>query len=527
MKYDILIENGYVLDGSGNPWFKANIGVVDDRIVSIGSLKGAQAERKVNANGHIVAPGFIDIHSHSDIPLLIDPRVESKIYQGVTLEVVGNCGNSAAPMNAAVKSYREKYARSTVPEGFVYDWITMKDYLDRVDKQGVSFNVASWVGHGTVRQCVLGYEDRKPTDTEQRKMRKLVDDAMNYGAFGMSTGLIYPPSVYGNTDEIVDLVKVVAKHRGVYASHIRGEEKETLLPAVKEAIEIGERGGAPVQIAHFKASGKSAWGLTTTTLKMVEDARNRGVDVAFDQYPYTASSTGLGAVLPHWAHEGGAAKLLERLKDKATRKKMLADLQLDREWANIMIIFAKNHPEYNGKRITEIAELENKTPGDAALDLLLKEETQVPTVMFGIGEEDIARVMQSPYGMIGSDGSAISPNGILGKGKPHPRYYGTFPRVLGHYSRELKIIPLQEAIRKMTSAPAQRLGLKDLGLLRENFKACITIFNPETVKDEATFTEPHKFASGIPYVIVNGVFVVDKGKHTGKLPGKTLRKIEV
>ncbi|MCX6642980.1 MAG: amidohydrolase family protein, partial [Candidatus Bathyarchaeota archaeon] len=212
MKYDVLIENGYVLDGSGNPWFKANVGVVGDSIVSIGSLKGAQAERKVNANGHIVAPGFIDIHSHSDIPLLIDPRVESKIYQGVTLEVVGNCGNSAAPMNAAVKAYREKYARSTVPEGFVYDWITMKDYLDRIDKQGVSFNVASWVGHGTVRQCVLGYEDRKPTDTEQRKMRKLVDDAMNYGAFGMSTGLIYPPSVYGDTDEIVDLVKVVAKH---------------------------------------------------------------------------------------------------------------------------------------------------------------------------------------------------------------------------------------------------------------------------------------------------------------------------
>lgn len=526
MKFDVLIEGGHVLDGSGNPWFRADVGVVGDKIAAIGDLKGSQGERKLNANGLVVAPGFIDIHSHSDMPLLIDPRVESKIYQGVTLEVVGNCGTSAAPMNASVKVYRERYASSTVPEDFKYDWSSMKEYLDRVDRQGVAFNVATWVGHGTVRQNVLGYENRKPTDAELRKMKRLVDDAMKDGAFGMSTGLIYPPSFYADTDEITELAKVAAKRGGVYASHIRGEEKETLIKAVAEAIEIGARSGAPVQIAHFKASGKSSWGMTEKTLRMVEEARSRGIDVAFDQYPYTASSTGLTAVLPKWAHEGGAEKLMIRLKDPETRKRMLSDLQLDRDWENIMIIYAKTHPTYAGKFVTEIAEIEKKDPGDAALDLLVAEETQVPTVMFGIGEEDIARVMRSPYGMVGSDGSAISPKGILGKGKPHPRYYGTFPRVLGHYSRELKVITLQDAVRKMTSAPALRLGLKDAGLLREGYRASITVFDPETVKDEATFTDPHRFPTGIPYVIVNGTLVVDKGKHTGKLPGKALRKAQ-
>ena len=523
MVYDLLILNGHVLDGTGNPWFKADIGIVGDRIEAVGKLAKEKTERKINAGGHVVAPGFIDIHSHSDMPLLVDPRAESKIHQGVTTEVVGNCGSSAAPMNRAVKAYREKYSRSAVGDDFQFDWETMADYLTRLDRQGVAVNVAPLVGQGTVRHNVMGYEAREPTDSELRKMRRLVDAAMKDGAWGISSGLIYPPSVYAKTDELIELAKVSAKHGGLYASHIRGEG-ETLLDAIKEAVEIGERSGAPVQIAHFKASGKEFWGRTKESHRLVEEARARGVDVTFDQYPYIASSTGLSSVLPHWAHEGGAEKMMERLRDPEIRKRLESERRSDRDWSEIMIVYVKKNPRYIGKRITEIAEMEGKKPADAAYDLLLAEDTQVQTVMFGLGEDDVRYVMRSPYMMVGSDGSAISPKGILGKGQPHPRYYGTFPRVLGHYARDEGIITLQEAVRKMTSAPAQKMGFKDRGLLREGYKADITVFDPLKVKDEATFTGPHRFASGIPYVLVNGTVVINSGKHTGSLPGKTLRR---
>ncbi|MCX6649688.1 MAG: D-aminoacylase [Candidatus Bathyarchaeota archaeon] len=524
MKYDILFEGGHVVDGSGNIWFKADVGVVGDKIVAVGDLKGASAARRVNAKGHMVAPGFMDIHSHSDIPLLVDPRVESKVYQGITVEVVGNCGTSAAPMNKAVKAYREKYAGGSVPDDFKLDWSSMKDYLDRVDGQGVSFNVATWVGHGTIRQNVMGHDNREPTDAELRKMKRLVDDAMGDGAYGMSTGLIYPPSVYAKTPEIIELAKVVAKHGGLYASHIRGEEKESLLDAVREAIEIGEKADLPVQIAHFKASGKKAWGMTKQSLALVEEARAHGIDVTYDQYPYVASSTGLAALIPHWGHEGGPEKMMERLRDPEQRKRMAREQRMERDWDGVLVVFAKNNPQYNGKTIAEIAKEQGKKPHDAVCDLLLAENTVVQSVMFGMNEEDVKYVLKSPIGMVGSDGSAISPKGILGKGKPHPRYYGTFPRVLGKYAREEKVISMEEAVRKMTSAPAMRLGLKDRGLLREGYKADVVVFDPLTVKDEATFADPHRFPTGIPYVVCNGVFTINKGKHTGALPGRTLRK---
>ncbi len=524
MKYDILFEGGHVVDGSGNTWFRADVGVVGDKIETVGNLKGASAARRVNAKGHIVAPGFMDIHSHSDVPLLVDPHVESKVYQGITVEVIGNCGSSAAPLTKSVKARWEKYGRGGVPDDFKIDWTSMKDYLDRVDRQGISFNLATWVGHGTVREDVMSYENREPTDTELRKMKKFVDDSMRDGAYGMSTGLIYPPSVYGKTPEIIELAKVVAKHGGIYASHIRGEEHESLLTAVKEAIEIGEEADLPVQIAHFKASGKKAWGMVKQSLALVEEARARGIDVAYDQYPYVASSTGLAAILPHWAHEGGAEKMMERLRDPELRRKMAKEQRIERDWDGVLIVFAKNNPQYNGWTIAKLAKEQGKTPHDAACDLLLAENTVVQSVMFGMDEEDVKTVLKNPIGMVGSDGSAISPKGILGIGKPHPRYYGTFPRVLGKYAREEKVISMEEAVRKMTSAPALRLGLKDRGLLREGFKADVVVFDPETVKDEATFADPHRFPTGIPYVVCNGVFTVDKGKHTGKLPGKTLRK---
>ncbi|KON30269.1 hypothetical protein AC482_04365 [miscellaneous Crenarchaeota group-15 archaeon DG-45] len=523
MKYDLLIEGGRVIDGAGNPWFEADVGVVGDRIEAVGRLGVAGGERRIDARGLMVAPGFIDIHSHSDYTVLIDPRAESKVRQGVTTEVVGNCGSSAAPMNESVREYRERYMRAQLGEEFDFSWSSMEDYLGLIDARGASFNVVALVGHGTVRENVMGYEDRPPTPAELEAMRRLVAEAMEDGAWGMSTGLIYPPSCYADTGEIAELARVVAERGGVYFSHIRGEG-ETLLEAVEEAIEIGERAGVPVQIAHFKASGREYWGKTEGSLRLVEEGRRRGIDVTFDQYPYVASSTGLTSLLPHWAHEGGATRLLERLRNPESRRRIAEDPATStRDPETVMVVFARNHPEYEGKTISEIAGLEGKEPSEAVFDLLLAEEAQVSIVSFGMSEDDVRRVMRSPYMMVGSDGRAVAPRGILGMGKPHPRYYGTFPRVLGHYVRE-GVLSLQEAVRKMTSMPAQRLGLRDRGLLREGFKADITIFDPDAVKDEATFTDPHRFASGIPWVIVNGTVVVDDHAHTGALPGRALRR---
>ena len=521
MKYDLLIEKGLVIDGAGNPWFKADVGIVGDRVESVGNLRGADAERRIDCRGLVAAPGFIDIHSHSDFPILIDPRAESKVRQGVTVEVIGNCGTSAAPMNSEVRAYRERYMVNQFRSDF--DWETMEDYLNFIDKRGISFNTVALVGQGTVRQNVMGFEMRTPTDSELKTMKRLVAEAMEDGAWGMSTGLIYPPSCYADTDEIVELAKVLPKYGGVYFSHIRGEG-DTLLEAVKEAIEIGERASVPVEIAHFKATGRRNWGRTEESLRLVEEARRRGVDVTFDQYPYVASSTGLTALLPDWAHEGGARRLLDRLRDLEERRRIAESPETeDRNWDNIVVSSAKIHPQYEGKSISEIARLEGKAPFDAVFDLLLAEEAQVDIVIFEMSEDDVRRIMRSPYMMVGSDGRAVAPRGILGAGKPHPRYYGTFPRVLGHYVRG-GVLTLEEAVRKMTSLPAQRLGLRDRGLLREGFKADIVIFDPYTVRDEATFTDPHRFPTGIPYVIVNGTLVVEKSTHTGALPGKTLKK---
>ncbi len=512
-----------MIDGTGNPWFRADIGITGERIESVGDLSGERAERWIDAKGNVVAPGFIDIHSHSDYNVLIDPRVESKVRQGVTTEVVGNCGSSAAPMNEEMRAHREKYMRARLGEDFDFNWETMGDYLGLIDASGASFNVVALVGQGTVRQNVMGYEDREPTGLELAAMKGLVGDAMEDGAFGMSTGLIYTPSVYAKTEEIIELANVVAGYGGLYFSHIRGEG-ETLLEAVREAIEIGEKAGLPVQIAHFKASGKPYWGKTVDSLRLVKEGREKGVDVTFDQYPYVASSTGLSAYLPRWALEGGADMLLERLQNPEIRRKIKeAPATLTRDWSSVMVSSTKNQLGLEGKTITEIAELQGKDEMTAVFDLLISEEAQVQIVSFGMCEEDVRRVMRSPYGMVGSDGSAVSPQGILGRGKPHPRFYGTFPRVIGHYVRE-GVLNLQEAIRKMTSASAQRLCVRDRGLLREGFKADITVFDPALVKDEATFTDPHRFASGISYVMVNGTLVVDGGEHTGALPGKVLRK---
>lgn len=524
MKFDLIIRRGYVIDGTGNPWFKADLGIVDGKIEAVGDLKGSTPSEKIDAKGLIVAPGFIDMHSHSDFYVLLNPYGESKIFQGVTTEVIGNCGSSAAPMNDELRAYREKYMRQRLGPDFEFNWSTMKEYMERVNEKGASFNVVPLVGHGTVRSNVIGFEDRKPSDREMRKMRNFVAEAMEEGAWGLSTGLIYTPGCFAETDEIVSLARVAAKYHGIYASHIRGEG-ETLLQAVNEAIEIGERARIPVEISHFKASGRKHWGMTRESLKLVEEARARGIDVTVDQYPYTASSTSLNALLPLWVREGGNDAMLERLRNPEVREKVKEEPEItEREWNQVMVVFAEKHPDFTGRSIDEISKIQGKSPSDAVFDLLVEEEASVSIVMFGMCEEDVRRVMKSPYMMVGTDGSAISPKGILGKGKPHPRFYGTFPRILGRYVREEKILTLQEAVRKMTSLPAQKIDLRDRGLLREGMVADITIFNANEIRDRATFTDPHRFPMGVYYVIVKGEVVVRKNRHTGALPGRALKK---
>jgi len=529
--FDVLVRRGHIVDGSGNPWVKADLGVVNGKIEAIANLTGESGSKKIDAKGLIVTPGFIDMHSHSDFYVLLNPYGESKIFQGITTEVVGNCGDSAAPMNDRLGAYREKYMRQELGRDFKFNWSSMREYMERINERGASFNVAPLVGQGTVRANVMGFEDRKPTDTEMKKMRGLVAKSMEEGAWGLSTGLIYTPGCYTETDEIVSLAKVAAKYCGIYSSHIRGEG-ETLLQAVSEAVEIGEKANIPVEISHFKASERKYWGMTKESLRLVDEARAKGIDVTVDQYPYLAGSTGLSALLPYWAREGGNDVMLERLKDPETRKRIKEDYGLngiktvEREWDQVRIVFAEKHPEFMGKSIAEIAKIEDKDPSDAVFDLLMEEQASVDIVFFSMSEEDVRQVMKSPYMMVGTDGSAVSPKGILGRGKPHPRFYGTFPRILGSYVRDEKILTLQEAVRKMTSMSAQKIGLRDRGLLREGMVADIVIFDARKILDEATYTDPHRFPSGIHYIIVNGEIVVRKNRHTRALPGRALKKTD-
>jgi len=487
-------------------------------------LGGETADRTINAGSLVISPGFIDIHSHSDYTLLVNPRAESKVRQGVTTEVVGNCGSSAAPVRRNYREYLEKRVTPLLGGATLsYDWTSVGDYLERLDRERVALNVVSYVGHGTVRIDVMGFDDREPTRKELRGMEELVEEAMQDGAIGLSSGLVYSPGCYAKTDELVSLARVAARHGGIYASHIR-DEGDALMESVNEAIEIGERGGVPVEIAHHKATLPRNFGKVKESLRVMEEARGRGVDVTCDQYPYVAGSSGLTYLLPHWSLEGGTEKLLERLRDPVMRAKIRADMEgKGPGWDNVLLAYCQKNRELDGKSIAEVAKARRVDPYDAVFDILLGNETAVTIVLFTMSEEDVETVMRSPLMMVGSDGRAVAPYGPLSAGKPHPRYYGTFVRVLGRYVREKKILTLESAIRKMTSLPARRLGILDRGLVKEGMWADLTLFAHRSVADRATFTEPHQYASGVAYVIVNGEVVVEKGEHTGAGPGRALR----
>jgi len=525
--FDLVVKNGIVVDGTGNPWFKAAVGIRNGRISEIGELSSSESKESIDATGLVVAPGFIDMHAHSGFSLLINPLAESKVRQGITTEVIGNCGSSAAPLN----EFLRKQIRETSPvleeAKLKLTWSSMGEYLRILEKNGIALNAVPLVGNGNIRALVMEYNSRRPTRSEFEEMKKVLAETLKEGAVGLSSGLIYPPSCYADTRELIELCKVVAKYGGIYTSHIRGEG-ETLIDSVREAIEIGKKSGVPVEISHHKASGKPNWGKVKHTLKMIDEARNMGVDVTCDVYPYLAGSTGLDALLPTHAWEGGIEKLVEKLKNRRIR------LQLQREmerstllrvdgWNNIMIAYCKGHRKYEGKTITEITEQKRIDPFDFVFDLLIQEKASVAILIFTMCEKDMRAVLKHPASMIGSDSSSTAPYGVLAKGKPHPRTYGTFPRILHEYVRKKKLLTLEEAIRKMTSFPAQKLKLRDRGLIRKGMWADITVFNPEKIADKATYLNPHQYPVGIKYVIVNGKLVIANGKHTRQLPGKALR----
>jgi len=528
--YDVIIRNGRIVDGTGNPWYVADVGIKGDKVAAIGNLKGESAAREIDAPGLTVAPGFIDIHTHSDFPLLVDGKGDSHIRQGVTTNVIGNCGISAAPLTEISRDYTEATVRESYPD-FKIDWSTMGEYLDRLEKRGVSVNVVPLVGQGTVRGSVMGYAEREPSPEEMKKMKELVRQAMLDGAFGLSSGLIYTPGCYAKTGELVELAKVAAVGGGSYNTHIRGEN-DTLLDAVAEAIEIGRRAKIPVEISHFKAMGRHMWGKSVESLRMVDEARAEGIDVTADQYPYNASATGLSAYLPPWSHVGGAKALTERLRDPEQRARIKRDileglpgwisLHKGVGWENTLVTECRNH-DLEGVSITEIAKRYGKDDFDMAFDLLIENDGRVEVVYFTIGDEDIERIMKHQAIMVGSDSSAISIEGPTATGKPHPRTFGTFVRVLGHYAREKKTITLEQAVRKMTSFPAQKMRLYDRGVLRPGFVADVVVFDAETVVDVATYTDPFKYPKGIEYVFVNGQETVRKGTHLGIKAGRVLR----
>ncbi len=530
--YSLIIRGGKVYDGSGNSWRYADIGIQGDTIAKIGNLQGERAERIIDAGGMAVSPGFIDIHTHSDVPLLVEGRGQSHIQQGVTTNVIGNCGSGIAPITDEMMQQADA-APLLSKLGIDTSWRTMREYLALLEQRGLSVNVAALVGQGAVRNCVMGF-DEGPADAEQlAKMQDLVREAMEAGAFGISTGLIYTPSCYAELPELVELAKVVAEYDGLYASHIRGEN-DAVLEAVAEAIEIGRQAGTPVQIAHLKAMGEHMWGTSVQILAAIEAARNEGVEVTFDQYPYNASACGLSAVLPPWAHIGGVNALRERLRDPEIRQRLRKDIDEGVDgwisihkgvgWERIIITGCYYDHSVDGKSVAEIAKLWGKDGYDTCFDLLMNAERRIDIVYFTIGDEDMERIMQSPYMMVGSDSSAVSAERALERGKPHPRTFGTFVRVLGHYVREKQTITLEDAIRKMTFAPAQKLGLHDRGLLLPGLKADIVIFDPATVADTATYTEPAQYPVGVKAVLVNGRVAVWDGEHTGVQAGQVLRR---
>src|SRR6266403_526482 len=529
--FDIVIINGRIIDGTGSPWYSGDIGIRGGKIDSIGNLSAAPRTRTIDAGGKVVAPGFIDMLGQSESTILVDPRLPSKIYQGITTEITGE-GESIAPLNDSIlRADQEHYDQYHIQA----DWLTLRQYFSRIEKQGMGINLASYVGATRVRRMVLGDNDVQPTAAQLEQMKELVRQAMRDGAVGVSTSLEYAPAPYAKTEELIALATEASKFGGIYATHMRNEGTG-ILPAIDEALRIGREAHIPVEIWHFKVGGKPSWGRMPEAIAKVNAARAAGLDVSADTYAYMAWFNDLSAFIPAWAHDGGNAKLIERLKDPAMRERIHKDMltasdQWDNEWQEIpgpeaVLIGVVHNPQLlplQGQTLADIAKLWNKDPMDALFDLLIEDHALTSVAVFGMSEPDVALALQQPWVSVDNDSSGTSPDGILGKEHPHPRAYGTFPRILRKYVREEHKLTLEDAIRKFSALPAQRMRFADRGVLKAGLCADIVIFDPAKIHDVATFENPNQLSQGMEYVLVNGVPVIDHGEMTGALPGKILR----
>jgi dihydroorotase/N-acyl-D-amino-acid deacylase len=530
-EYDLIISNGMVIDGSGAPGFLADVAIKGDRVAKIGKLAGATATQTRDARGQIVAPGFIDMLGQSEQFLLVDPRGMSKVMMGVTTEITGE-GESIAPLNDRILKEQEDFNRRY---SLTVDWRTLGEYFTRLEKTGSGLNLGTFVGATQVREYVIGYDDRPPTATELERMKKLIAEAMQDGALGVSTSLQYVPARFAKTDEIVELAKVAHQYGGIYITHQRSEAN-AIDDSMKEVFAIARRANIPAEIWHFKTAYKKNWGRMPEMLRRIETARRQGLKITADVYPYVAGSTSLSACLPPWALEGGTDKMVARLGDAETRKRLKWEISNDaKDWENIYLgsggpggiligaVVNRELESWQGKRLAEIAAAQNKDPLDALFDFIIADHGQTGAIFFMMQESDMQAALRSPLVSICTDSAARAADGPLAGSKSHPRGWGTYPRILGKYVRDEKLMPLELAIHKMTGLPAANVGLKERGLIREGYFADVTIFDPTTVIDRATFDDPNQYPAGINYVIVNGQIEVDNGKRTAALAGRPLR----
>ena len=530
-EYDLLIRNGTIIDGSGSAGFRADLAIKGDRIERMEKLTGATAKRVIDATGKVVAPGFIDLLGQSENYLLIDPRAMSKVMQGVTTEVTGE-GESIAPVNERLIKEQEDFNRRY---NLTIDWRTLEEYFMRLERQGSGVNFATFVGASQVRAYVIGFDNRAPSPAELEQMKELVASAMRDGALGLSTSLQYVPARFAQTDEIVELAKVARAHGGIYATHQRSEAN-ALDSSLEEVFEIARRAQIPVEIWHLKTAYKKNWGRMPEVLGKIQRARAAGLDITADIYPYIAGSTSLSASLPPWVLEGGTEKMLERMRDMRVRQHLKKEIMTDsRDWENIFLgsggaegvligsVSNRQLESMQGKRLSQIAQEQGKDPLDALFDLIVADNGQTGAIYFMMSEADMRAAMRSPFVSFCTDSGARATDGPLSAAKSHPRGWGSYPRILGRYVREQKILTLPQAIHKMTGAPARRVGLQQRGLLQQGFFADITIFDPQRVIDKATFEMPNQYPEGISHVITNGQISVDNGKRTSALAGRVLR----
>ena len=538
--YDVKIVNGLIIDGTGNPGYAADVGIVGDQIIAIGDLSDATSRETVDASGKVVAPGFVDMHTHSDLAVLFDPLTNSKIFDGVTTEVVGNCGIGVAPVSEANRQLLIDYLGTrmigNLPVKIELNWSSMAEYLDYVRRHPPALNVCALLAQGAVRIAVMGFDKQAPTNRQLSEMKSLVAAGMAEGAVGFSSGLIYMPGEFSTTDELAELAKEIRPYQGFYVSHIRNES-EGVFDALEEALTIGEKAGVPVHVSHLKVAGQSVWGRSPELLARIDKANQDGVETTFDLYPYTSGMTGLTACMPPWAFEGGVEKLLNRLADAEIRAKIVADVEngipgwqnlfkAAGGWENITIttVNSQANKHLEGKTIRQIAELQDKDPYNTVFDLLIAEKGKVLIVLLLMAEEDLINILRHPMSMIGSDGMSVSTEGIMSFGMPHPRAFGTRARVLARYVREKKVLSLEEAVKKMSYMPAWRLGLPKRGLLRVGYYADAVVFDPDEVRDNAVYSDPKQYSSGFEYVVVNGKIVLANGMHQKVFNGRVITR---